>query len=244
MAGLAKGLAVLEAFGEDVPRLTISDASRATGLSRATARRCLNTLTELGYVTFDGKFFTPTPRMLRIGTTYSESAVLPRLAQPHLVAIRDAIDESASMAVRYDNSSLFIARSEGSRIINTDIRVGARLPLYASSTGQVLLGGLSPTELADYLAAAPFPGRTPKTPTTAAEVEERVQTARTSGLAINVEELEVGLLSIAVPVRDSAGQLVAAISVSASSSRVTVNDLCDRVAPVMRQHARALGRQL
>ncbi len=244
MAGLAKGLAILEAFGDGVPRLTISDAARATGLSRATARRCLNTLTELGYVTFDGKFFAPTPRMLRIGTTYSESAVLPRLAQPHLAAIRDAIDESASLAVRYDNSSLFIARSEGTRIIDTGIRVGARLPLYASSTGQVLLGGLDPTELADYLAAAPFPARTPKTPTTAAEVEERVQAARTSGMAINVEELEVGLLSVAVPVRDPGGQLVAAISISASSSRVTVDELCDRVAPVMQQHAAALGRQL
>lgn len=244
MAGLAKGLAVLEAFGDGAPRLTISDASHVTGLSRATARRCLNTLTELGYVTFDGKFFAPTPRVLRIGATYGESAALPQLAQPHLAAIRDAADESASMAVRHENDSLFIARSEGTRIINTGIRVGARLPLYASSTGQVLLGALDATELADYLAAAPFPARTPQTPTTATAVEARVRAARAAGMAINSEELELGLLSIAVPVHDPAGQLVAAISVSASSSRVTVDELRDRVAPVMQQHAAALGRQL
>ncbi|MFJ8201095.1 IclR family transcriptional regulator C-terminal domain-containing protein [Streptomyces sp. NPDC096152] len=244
MAGLAKGLAVLEAFGDGAPRLTISDASRATGLSRATARRCLNTLTELGYVTFDGKFFAPTPRVLRIGATYGESASLPQLAQPHLAAIRDAIDESASMAVRYENESLFIARSEGTRLIDNGIRVGARLPLYASSTGQVLLGALDATELADYLAAAPFPARTPETPTTAAAVEDRVRAARAAGMAINCEELALGLLSIAVPVHDPAGQLVAAISVSASSSRVTVDELRDRVAPVMQQHAASLGRQL
>ncbi|MGV9350178.1 IclR family transcriptional regulator domain-containing protein [Streptomyces spiralis] len=244
MAGLAKGLAVLEAFGAGAPRLTISDASRATGLSRATARRCLTTLAELGYVTFDGKFFAPTPRVLRIGATYGESAALPQLAQPHLAAIRDAIDESASMAVRYENESLFIARSEGTRLIDTGIRVGARLPLYASSTGQVLLGALDATELADYLAAAPFPARTPATPTTATAVEDRVRAARAAGMAINCEELEIGLLSIAVPVHDPAGQLVAAISVSASSSRVTVDELRDRFAPVMQQHAAALGRQL
>lgn len=100
MAGLEKGLAVLEAFGKDFPRLTISDAARVTGLSRATALRCLNTLTKVGYTTFDGKFFSPTPRVLRIGSTYTESANLPRLAQPHLSAIRDAIDEAASLAVR------------------------------------------------------------------------------------------------------------------------------------------------
>lgn len=244
MAGLAKGLAVLEAFGDGTPRLTISDASRATGLSRATARRCLNTLTELGYVTFDGKFFAPTPRILRIGAAYVESAALPRLARSHLAAIRDEIDESASMAVRYGNDSLFIARSEGTRIIDTGIRVGARLPLYASSTGHVLLGALDPAELADYLAGAPFPARTPKTPTTAAAVEDGVRTASAAGMAVNSEELELGLLSIAVPVNDPSGQLVAAISVSTSSSRVTVDELRDRVAPVMQQHAAALGRQL
>ena len=244
MAGLAKGLAILEAFGDGTPRLTISDASRATGLSRAAARRCLNTLTELGYVTFDGKFFAPTPRILRIGATYTESAALPKLAQPHLAAIRDSIDESASLAVRYDNDSLFIARSEGTRIINTGIRVGARIPLYASATGHVLLGSLDPTELADYLAAAPFPARTPKTPTTVVEVEDRIQAARAAGMAINSEELEVGLLSISVPVHDPDGQLVAAVSVSASSSRVTVDELRDRFAPVMKVHAAALGRQL
>ncbi|MFI6344098.1 IclR family transcriptional regulator C-terminal domain-containing protein [Streptomyces sp. NPDC050560] len=244
MAGLAKGLAVLEAFGEGAPRLAISDASRATGLSRATARRCLNTLAELGYVTFDGKFFAPTPRVLRIGATYTESAALPQLAQPHLAAIRDATDESASIAVRHDDESLFVARSEGTRLIDNGIRVGARLPLYASATGQILLGALDAAELADYLAAAPFPARTPGTPTTAAAVEDRVLAVLAAGMAINSEELEIGLLSIAVPVKDPAGHLVAAISVSASSSRITVDELRDRVAPVMQRHAAALGRQL
>lgn len=244
MAGLAKGLAVLEAFGTATPRLTISDAAQAAGLSRAAARRCLTTLAEIGYVTFDGKFFSPTPRVLRIGAAYAESAALPQLARPHLAAIRDVIDESVSLAVRDENDSLFVARSEGTRILNSSIRVGARIPLYASSTGQILLGALGESELADYLAAAPFPARTPKTPTTADAVAQRVEDARAEGVAIGNEELEPGLLSIAVPVRDPAGQVVAAISISASSSRVTLEEFRDRVRPVMQKHAAELGRQL
>lgn len=244
MAGLAKGLAVLEAFGASAPRLSISEAARATGLSRATALRCLNTLAELGYVAFDGKFFTPTPRVLRIGATYGETAALPQLAQPHLSAIREAIDESTSLAVRYETDSLFVARSEGARLLNTGVRVGARLPLYASSTGQVLLGSLTDSELSDYLATTEFTARTSHTPTTADAVAERIEAARTDGMAISNEELEPGLLSIAVPVLDPVGHIVAAISVSASTSRVTVDELRDRVAPVMQRHATALGRQL
>lgn len=244
MGGLAKGLAVLEAFGKDMPRLTISDAARVTGLSRATVLRCLNTLTEVGYTTFDGKFFSPTPRTLRIGSTYTESASLPRLAQPHLTAIRDAIDETASLAVRDGDNSLFIARSEGSRLLHTGVRIGTRLPLYASSTGQVLLSALSEDELADYLRAAPFPERAPHTPVSAEAIEHRVKTARADGIAIGDEELEPGLLSIAVPLRDATGRVVAAISVSASTSRTTTGDLRNRLRPVMQQHAKELSRLL
>ncbi|PKV95278.1 IclR family transcriptional regulator [Amycolatopsis echigonensis] len=244
MAGLAKGLAVLEAFGASSPRLTISDAARATGLSRAAARRCLTTLTELGYVTFDGKFFSPTPRVLRLGATYDESVQLPQLARPHLAAVRDAVDESASLAVLSAGESLFVARSEGTRIVNAGVRVGARVPLYASATGRVLLAGLSDDELSDYLDSGDFPARTPKTPVTAEDIKRRVEHARTEGLAISDEELELGLLSIAVPVTDPAGHVVAAMSVSTSAARASAEELRTRFGPIMKQHASLLGRQL
>lgn len=244
MAGLAKGLAFLEAFSRDTPKLTISEAARATGLSRATAMRCLNTLTEAGYMSFDGKFYSPTPRVLRIASTYTESADLPRLAQPHLAAIRDAIDESTSLAVCDGIDSLFIARSEGLRLLHTGVRIGARVPLYASSTGQVLLSGFSEEGLAAYLSGAPFPERAPHTAVTADAIRHRVESARMDGMAIGDEELEPGLLSIAVPVHDVKGQIVAAISVSASNSRATTDDLRGRVGPVLRRHAAELGRAL
>lgn len=244
MAGLAKGLAVLEAFGPDTPRLTISDAARTTGLNRATVLRCLNTLTDVGYTTFDGKFYALAPRALRVGSAYSRTAEIPRLAQPHLAVIRESIDESTSLAVRDGDDVLFVARSEGSRVLHTGVRIGSRLPLYASSTGQVLLGALDDDALGAYLDAEPFPRRAPHTPVTAPEIRARVERARSEGVAIGDEELEPGLLSIAVPVHASAGDVVAAISVSASTSRTTTHDLRQRIFPVMRHHAGELGRML
>lgn len=244
MAGLAKGLSVLEAFGTLAPRLSISDAAAATGLSRATARRCLMTLTELGYVTFDGKFFSPSPRVLRLGATYEEAAQLPQLAQPHLVAVREALDESCSLAVLQDDASLFVARSETTRILNTGVRVGARLPLYASATGHVLLAGLADEDVAAYLAGVELVARTPITPTVPEEITQRVRDARSAGFAITDQELEAGLRSIAVPVFDSSGTTVAALSVSAATARVSVDELRERFFPVIQEHTLLLGRQL
>lgn len=244
MAGLAKGLSVLEAFGTLVPRLTISDAAAATGLSRATARRCLMTLTDLGYVTFDGKFFSPTPRVLRLGATYEETAQLPQLAQPHLIAVRDAVDESSSLAVLQNDVSLFVARSETTRMLNTGVRVGARLPLYASATGHVLLAGLADEDVATHLADVELVARTPTTPTRPEVIAQRVRDARRAGFAITDEELEVGLRSIAVPVFDSSGATVAALSVSAAAARVSVDELRERFFPVIQEHTTLLGRQL
>jgi IclR family transcriptional regulator, pca regulon regulatory protein len=244
MAGLAKGLAVLEAFSHEVPKLTISDAARATGLSRAAARRCLMTLVELGYLAFDEKFFTPTPRVLRLGALYGETAHLPQLAQPHLVAVREAMDESVSLAVMDHDESLFVARSEVSRIFKIGVRVGARLPLYASATGHMLLAGLSAHELDAYLKRADLVARTPNTPATPEAVRQRVDAARAGGLAITNEDLEAGLLSIAVPVKDATGRTVATMSVSTSTARTSPDDLEARFAPALKHHAELLGRQL
>jgi IclR family pca regulon transcriptional regulator len=242
MAGLAKGLAVLEAFSRATPKLTISDAARLTELNRAVARRCLLTLVELGYLTNDGRYFVPTPRMLRLGDTYVESAALPQLAQPHLAAVREALQESASLAVFQDGESLFVARSEIMRIVNTGVRTGATLPAYASATGHVLLAGLSEEDLEAYLDSVSAIARTPKTPTSKEEIRERVERARTECVALTDEELEIGLRSLAVPVRDSRGHTIAAMSVSAMASRVSVGQLYREFLPILRDHADQLGR--
>jgi IclR family pca regulon transcriptional regulator len=244
MAGLAKGLAILELFGETSPKLTISDAARLTGLNRAVARRCLLTLVDLGYLTHDGKNFLPTPRLLRLGDAYVESTALPQLAQPHLAAAREHVQESVSLAVLQNDEALFIARSEVKRIVNTGVRIGASVPAYTSATGHVLLSALSIEDLTAYLGRTEFHPRTPKTPVTPAEIRRRVDLVREEAAAFTDEELEYGLRSLAVPVLDSRGRTVAAMSVSATAGRISMAQLRDDFLPVLREQAKQLGRKL
>lgn len=244
MAGLGKGLAVIEAFGPDRPRMTVADAARASNTTRAAARRCLLTLEQLGYLTHDGRFFAPTPRMLRLGAAFLETSALPRLAQPHLESARDEVTESVSLAVLEGDWSVFIARAETQRIVSIGVRVGARLPVHASATGRILLAALPDDTVDAVLRRARRRATTPATVVGATELRELVLRARTDGFAYTDEELELGMRSMAVPVRDGRGRTVAAMSVSAFTARVTVAELRERFLPVLRTHAERLGRLL
>lgn len=244
MAGLAKGLAVIEAFGETAARLTVSDAARLTNVTRAAARRCLLTLTELGYLTHDGKHFQPTPRMLRLGGAYLDTASLPALAQPLLMSARDRLAESVSLAVWQDGWAVFVARAEAERLVSTGVRVGGRLPAHCSATGKVLLAGRNDHEFEAYLALGDWPRRTPHTLVTAEEIAAAVRAAGTDGFAISDEELELGMRALAVPVLDARGRTVAAMSVSTSTARVSLDQLRDQFLPVLVEHATRLGRNL
>jgi IclR family transcriptional regulator, pca regulon regulatory protein len=244
MAGLAKGLAVIEAFGQTAARLTVSDAARLTNITRAAARRCLLTLTELGYLAHDGKYFQPTPRMLRLGVAYLDTASLPALAQPHLISARDRLAESVSLAVWQDGWAVFVARAEAERLVSTGVRVGARLPAHCSATGKVLLAGLGEDEIAAYLTLGGWPKRTAHTLVTAEEIAEAVRAAGADGFATSDEELELGMRAMAVPVRDARGRTVAAMSVSTSTARVSSDELRDRFLPVLLEHSARLGRIL
>ncbi|GAA5165266.1 IclR family transcriptional regulator C-terminal domain-containing protein [Pseudonocardia eucalypti] len=243
MAGLAKGLAVIEAFGQ-VSRLTVAEAAQRTDITRAAARRCLLTLTDLGYLTHDGKNFRPTPRMLRLGGAYLDTASLPTLARPHLTAARDALTESVSLAVWEDGGSVFVARAEAKRIVSTGVRIGARLPGHCSATGRVLLAGMSDEEVAAYLAAGGRERRTTHTVVAPDELTAIVRAARADGYATSDEELELGLRAVAVPVRDARGVTVAAMSVSASSARVTAAEMHRAFVPVLAAEASLLSRKL
>jgi IclR family pca regulon transcriptional regulator len=244
MAGLAKGLAVMETFGKTRSQLTVADAARLTGVTRAAARRCLLTLADLGYLTHDGKYFRPTPRTLRLGGAYLDTASLPNLAQPHLVAARDALAESVSLALWEDGCSVFIARAEAERIVSTGVRIGARLPAHCSATGRVLLAALPDDDVASYLARPGRQRRTAHTVVDADELSRIVTSARDAGYATSDEELELGMRAVAVPVRDTRGRIVAAMSVSASSARVTAEEMHRDFVPVLTKHAGRLGRML
>jgi IclR family pca regulon transcriptional regulator len=244
MAGLAKGLAIIEAFTASTTRMTISEAAHHADLSRPAARRCLLTLVELGYLANDGKFFTPLPRMLRLGSAYLSTSSLPQIAQPLLASARDELQESVSLAVLDEGYSVFIARAEATRIVSTGVKLGGRLPAYCSATGRVLLSGLSENEIRRHLDSIPMKCLTTRTLGNVDAVMQAVKRATRDGYAINNEELEIGMSAMAVPVRNRSGEIEAAMSVSVFSGRVSVLTLERTFLPVLLAMAARLQRSL
>lgn len=244
MAGLAKGLAIIEAFDPSRPRLTLAEAARLTGLTRAAARRCLLTLVELGYLSHDGKFFRPAPRLVNLGFAYLGADPLPQIAQPILAGIRDKVQESVSLAVLEGDDVLFVARSVVSRIVSTGVSLGARMPAHTLATGRVLLAAMPPASLDAYLARARFERRTPKTLVDRRSVLAAIERTRAQGYCLNDEELEIGFRSMAVPVRNGSNGTVAAMSISTLSARRTLRAMIDEFLPLLRQGAETLGRAL
>jgi IclR family pca regulon transcriptional regulator len=244
MGGLAKGLAIIEAFSPHRTRLTVSEAAQSSATSRASARRCLLTLTELGYLEFDGKYFRPQPRLLALSAAYSGTRSLPQIAQPFLRAARDELHESISLAVLDRDAVSFIARAEAERLVTTGISIGTRIDLYCSATGRVLLSPWSDDRLSAYLEGVKIEARTKHSLVKKAALREAVRNTRTQGYAFTDQELEIGLRSIAVPVLDSRGHVVAALSASASSARISLPQMVKGFVPVLRANADALGRAL
>lgn len=241
MTSLARGLAVLRAF-EQHNTLNTSQAAAATGLSRAAARRCLYTLNKLGYIgAGDGKSFALRPTLLPLARAFLNSKGFVETAQPVLLALRDQLGESCSLGLREGDDVVYVARAEATRIMSAALGVGSRLPAYCSSMGRVLLASLSPDALEDYLARAPFPRRTPETVVTAEALRAELEQVRGQGFSVIDEELEIGLRSIAVPVRDRTGQVVAALNVGAPAARISVDDLTRRVLPPLLSAATTIG---
>lgn len=244
MGGLAKGLAIIEAFSPHRSRLTVSDAAAASGTSRASARRCLLTLTELGYLEFDGKYFRPQPRLLALSAAYAGTRSLPQIAQPFLKAARDELHESISLAVLDRDAALFVARAEAERLVTTGISIGTRIDLYCSATGRVLLAAWADERLSAYLDRVKIEARTRFSLVKKAALREAVRSASRQGFATTDQELEIGLRSIAVSVIDSRGALVGAMSASASSARISLQQMIKGFVPVLKANADALGRTL
>ncbi|MDO8383869.1 MAG: IclR family transcriptional regulator C-terminal domain-containing protein [Microbacterium sp.] len=244
MNGLAKGLAIIESFSLARSRLTVSQAAAASDTSPAAARRCLLTLAELGYVSYDGKYFTPTPRLTLLGAAYTGTAALPQLAQPRLEAVRDELQESISLAVLEGSYSAIIARAEADRTVSAFIRLGSRIPAWHSATGRVLLTSLTENELDEHLATANLEASTTKAIVDPNEIRQRVRQAGEAGYAFTDEEIEYGVRTMAVVVKDSRGETRAAMSLSASAGRWTLADMHTQFLPVLQREATLLGRML
>ncbi len=219
---LARGLSVITAFDSDHSAPTLTCVATATGLARATAGRALATLEHLGYVESAGRQFRLTPRVLELGFAHLSEATLPAIARPHLVSLGEAVRESASMAVLSGDDIQYVARVPTVRIMSVNITVGTRFPAYATSMGRVLLAGLPPGQRAARLDRDLAP-LTPHTVTDPRRLSAILDEVARNGFALVDQELEEGLRSLAVPVRDREGRVVAAINVSTHASRHTAS---------------------
>ena len=240
MGGLAKGLAIVEAFATHGV-LSIADAARASGATRAAARRCLITLAELGYVEQSGREFRPLARLRELGGATSRRDQLARLAQPILERARDELTESVSLAVLDNDRTFFIARAEAEHIVATGVKVGAHLPAYCSATGRMLLSQFSDQEILKRIGPKPLPQRTLHTLTKTPDILAEIRSVRQKAYAISNEELALGIRALAVPVVGANGEFVAAVSVSAASARVRTLELRKRFLPVLLLSARMLA---
>jgi IclR family pca regulon transcriptional regulator len=230
---LERGLAVIRCFAADTPELTLSDVARATGLTRAAARRFLLTLADLGYVRTDGKLFSLTARVLELGYAYLSSLSLPEIALPHLEKLSAAVRESSSVSVLDGADVVYVARVPVSRIMTVAINLGTRFPAYATSMGHVLLAGLDDEHLESYLDSARLSPLTEHTITSATILRAELAKVRDQGWALVDQELEAGLRSVAAPIRNRAGRVVAAVNLSTHASRTTLDAMREHMLPAL-----------
>jgi len=245
MASLARGLAVVQAFQERKRHLTIAQISHRTEIPRAAVRRCLYTLIKLGYATTDGRTYSLLPKVLTLGHAYLSSTPLAVSAQPYLDRMSEQLHEACNMATLEGDDILYIARSATTqRLISVDLSVGGRLPAYCTSMGRILLAALDDVTLHEYLAHAEVQAKTSRTLHTPEALLECLQQVREQGWCVVDQELEQGLRSIAVPVYDASGQVLAALNVSTHAARVSRTELEQRFLPIMLSSSRDLSAQL
>jgi IclR family transcriptional regulator, pca regulon regulatory protein len=241
---LERGLAVIRAFDAEHPQLTLSEVARATGLTRAAARRFLLTLVELGYMRTDGRLFSLRPRVLELGYAYLSSLSLPEVAQPHMEALVAQVHESCSMSVLDGDEVVYVARVPTKRIMTVAISVGTRFPAYATSMGRVLLAAQPAAWLDDYLASTELRPLTRRTITDPAKLRATLARIVTQGFAIVDQELEEGLRSLAAPIHGENGSVIAALNVSAHASRGSSEVIRRELLPPLLDAARRIEADL
>ena len=244
VTAFARGLAVIRAFGPERPHPTLSDVAKVTGLPRATVRRCLHTLVELGYAESNGRFFSLTPKILTLGYSYLSASPLPRLAQPFLERVSERSHESCSLSILDGEEIVYVARSATRRIMSVDLAIGSRLPAFCTSMGRVLLAALPAEELQRRLGEMKLTRYTRHTVTEHEALLPLLDAAREQGYAIADQELEEGLRSLAVPVFGAGGKVVAAMNLSTQAARVELEQLRGPLLDLLRLAAAELSAVL
>jgi IclR family pca regulon transcriptional regulator len=222
---LERGLSVIRAFDADHPKLSLSEVAAATGLSRAAARRFLHTLVHLGYMHNNSGRFSLRPKILELGYAYLSSLSLPEVAMPHLEELVEQVRESSSVSELDGEDVVYIARVPTKRIMRVTISVGTRFPAYATSMGRVLLAARDDDWLEKYLATVDLHGLTGHTITSPAGLLQELRRIRSRGWALVDQELEEGLRSLAAPIRDADGTVIAAVNISTHAARRSLESI-------------------
>jgi IclR family pca regulon transcriptional regulator len=242
--GLERGLSVIKAFGPRTRSLTVSQVAERAGLTRAVARRYLLTLKTLGYVAHNRSEFSLTPRVLELGFAYLSTIDVADVSQPLMAQIVEILKESCSVGVLDGSDVVYVARLNAQRIMTTNLVVGSRLPAHATSMGKVLLAFLPPTQLEAYLSTTQLWTLTQRTISDEKALHATLERVRRQGWAANDQESEIGVRTIAVPIRNRSGDVVAAINVAGHASRVSMRDLKNDHLPVLLKAAAEISHAL
>lgn len=241
---LARGLLVLRSFTKERPEMTLSEVAAATELSPAVARRCLNTLVHLGYVGQQGKRFLLTPEVIGFASAFLESMNLEQVVRPHLQEVRDQTGDSSSLAVLSQQNILYLVHVSTNRMVRLAAGVGTRFPAYCTSLGRVLMAMQSDGRIDDMLAALHPEKLTEKTETSIPVLRRILERVRREEFASIQDELDYGIVSVAVPVRGEDGTVVAAINCSTATTRVNEAEMVRTRLPHLREAAAAIEQAL
>jgi IclR family pca regulon transcriptional regulator len=238
-----RGIDVIRVFDGSHPRMTLSQVAKRADLTRATARRFLYTLIDIGYMDTDGREFWLTPRVLELGFAYLSSLGIPEIATPHLQRLTQQVNESSSVSILDGTDIVYVARVPMRRIMTVAIAIGTRFPAYATSMGRVLLAGLEPDALNRVLDLTSFDSLTPHTITRRDELIANIDEIRQQGWAFVDQELEVGLRSIAAPIVDAQDRVVAAANISLGANRFG-SDPATEFLPILLDATRRISEDL
>jgi IclR family transcriptional regulator, pca regulon regulatory protein len=244
MGGLAKGLQVIRAFSRGHAALTLSEIARSAGIPAATARRCLMTLEELGYLTRNGRSFLLRPKVLELGAAYLESMDIEQLTRTHLEELARNTADSAALCVLDGADIIYVARTSMRTLVRLEAHVGSRFPAHATSTGRVLLAGLGPERLQQYFATVKPRALTEQTVTDIRQLRQLVDDCCRSGYSVVQDELGYGVIALAVPVHDKAGRVVAALNTSSHTRRTTRTRLVRERLAMLQDVSHQISRDL
>jgi IclR family pca regulon transcriptional regulator len=244
MGGLAKGLEVIRAFTRERPSLTLTQVAEATQLAPATARRCLLTLEELGYVARHERSYVLRPRVLELGAAYLESMNVEAVTKTYLEELALETGDSAALAVLDGPDIVYVARASVRTLMRLEAHVGTRYPAFCTSMGRVLLAGLAPARLDRYFETAKFTPLTEHTVTDAKRLRALIEETRTKGYSAVEDELAYGVVAVAVPVYDQKGRVVASVNSSGHTRRVNRAKLARERVPLLREISAKLTHEL